>query len=98
MSKLTQLELSETLGFNRSTYAKSGTGDNEHDNHTLQKLADFFGVSVDYLLGRIDVDFIVKEENNQYDESPTPTYKKDPGLSEFESLFFFELEKLSEED
>ncbi|MGK5511737.1 helix-turn-helix domain-containing protein [Brevibacillus formosus] len=96
--KLTQLDLSETLGFNRSTYAKYETGDNEPDNQTLQKLADFFGVSVDYLLGRTDVDYIVKEENSHYDKSSSAIDKKDTGLSEFENLFFFELDKLSEED
>lgn len=82
--KLTQQELSEILGLNRSTYAKYETGDNEPDNQTLQKLADFFEVNIDYLLGRSD----------------TPSYsgKMNKPLTKFESLFFYELDKLSEED
>ncbi|MED1915803.1 helix-turn-helix domain-containing protein [Bacillus thuringiensis] len=99
--KLTQHELSETLGFNRSTYAKYETGDNEPDNQTLQKLADFFGVSVDYLLGRTDVDLIIKEENTHYDfedKNSSPTDKNVMILSELEHLFFHELDKLNEED
>ncbi|RFB31383.1 XRE family transcriptional regulator [Brevibacillus sp. VP] len=52
--KLTQHELSQLVGINRSTYAKYETGGNEPDNDTLQKLADFFGVSIDYLLGRVN--------------------------------------------
>jgi HTH-type transcriptional regulator, competence development regulator len=82
--KLTQQELSVTLGINRSTYAKYETGDNEPDNETLQKLADFFGVSVDYLLGRTD--------------DPATIHKSERPLTELENLFFYELDKLSEED
>lgn len=52
--KLTQHDLSKLVGINRSTYAKYETGDNEPDNDTLQKLADFFDVSIDYLLGRVN--------------------------------------------
>ncbi|MCR8987894.1 helix-turn-helix transcriptional regulator [Brevibacillus laterosporus] len=51
--KLTQADLSKLVGINRSTYAKYEIGINEPDNDTLQKLADFFGVSIDYLLGRV---------------------------------------------
>lgn len=58
---LTQQELANILGLNRSTYAKYETGDNEPDNDTLQKLADFFDVQVDYLFGRTD--------------DPTPPYQ-----------------------
>lgn len=50
--KLTQQELSFKLGINRSTYAKYEIGENQTDYDTLQKLADFFEVSTDYLLGR----------------------------------------------
>lgn len=52
--KLTQEQLSSLLKFNRSTYAKYETGENQPDYDTLQKLADFFEVSTDYLLGRTD--------------------------------------------
>lgn len=48
---LTQQEVANRLGIHRSTYAKYETGDNEPDHETLQRLADFFDVSVDYLLG-----------------------------------------------
>ncbi|WP_126425444.1 helix-turn-helix domain-containing protein [Brevibacillus marinus] len=49
---LSQQELANRIGLNRSTYARYETDDNQADYQTLQKLADFFGTSVDYLLGR----------------------------------------------
>ncbi|MGW8822268.1 helix-turn-helix domain-containing protein [Paenibacillus lautus] len=49
---LSQQELSNRLGFNRATYARYETGNTQPDFDTLQKLADFFDVSTDYILGR----------------------------------------------
>lgn len=51
---ISQQELSNRLGINRSTYARYETNDNQADYKTLQTLADFFDTSVDYLLGRTD--------------------------------------------
>lgn len=52
--KMTQEQLSNKLGIKRSTYAKYETGENEPDYEMLQKLANFFDVSTDYLLGFTD--------------------------------------------
>lgn len=52
--KLTQEELAEKLGITRGTYAHYEINKRQPDYETLQKLADFFNVSVDYLLGRTD--------------------------------------------
>ncbi|MCI1777706.1 MULTISPECIES: helix-turn-helix transcriptional regulator [Paenibacillus] len=52
--KISQQELSDRLGFNRATYARYETGNTQPDFDTLKKLADFFEVSTDYLLGRTD--------------------------------------------
>src|SRR5690606_375789 len=51
---LTQSELANTLGITRGTYAHYEIGKREPDYETLQKIADFFEVSTDYLLGRTD--------------------------------------------
>lgn len=48
----TQKELSKRLGLARTTYSGYESGKREPDNETLQKLADFYETSVDYLLGR----------------------------------------------
>jgi len=50
--KLTQADLSKMLGIHRGTYANYEAGKREPDNETLQKLADFFEVTTDWLLGR----------------------------------------------
>lgn len=50
--KVTQSELADILGIARTTYANYEQGTREPDNTTLNKLADFFEVSTDYLLGR----------------------------------------------
>jgi len=51
---LSQQELAHKLNINRSTYARYELGQTQPDFETLQKIADFFNVTVDYLLGRSD--------------------------------------------
>lgn len=50
--KITQAKLAQIIGIGRSTLAMYETDGSEPDFATASKLADFFGVSVDYLLGR----------------------------------------------
>ncbi|ASJ54447.1 transcriptional regulator [Brevibacillus formosus] len=99
-AKKTQDQVAKILGLDYSTISKYENNHSQPDNETLTKLADYFGVSVDYLLGRT-TDFFVKERDNHYIvevKNPSPTDNKEKGLSEFENLFFYELDKLSEED
>ncbi|TKI66670.1 helix-turn-helix transcriptional regulator [Lysinibacillus mangiferihumi] len=51
---LSQKELTDRLTINRSTYARYETSSTQPDFETLSKLADFYDVSIDYLLGRTD--------------------------------------------
>ncbi|MGE5574013.1 MAG: helix-turn-helix domain-containing protein [Bacteroidota bacterium] len=51
---LSQYRLAELLGFSRGQISNYEQGSREPDHATLQKLADFFDVSIDYLLGRTD--------------------------------------------
>jgi transcriptional regulator with XRE-family HTH domain len=53
--KLSQQQLADRLKINRSTYARYELGQTQPDFETLEKLADFFEVSTDYLLGRTDI-------------------------------------------
>ncbi|WP_271751536.1 helix-turn-helix transcriptional regulator [Cohnella sp. JJ-181] len=48
----TQEHLADLVGVARSTYANWESGKREPDLTTIEKLADIFEVSVDYLLGR----------------------------------------------
>jgi len=52
---LTQEDLAKILEISRSTIAGYETERKEPDYETLKKIADFFNVSIDYLLGRTDV-------------------------------------------
>lgn len=51
---LTQMEISKLLGMRRATYARYETNDNQANYDTLKAFANFFNVTVDYLLGRTD--------------------------------------------
>lgn len=49
--KLTQTELANLLNISHGAIAMWETDKRQPDNDTLVRLANFFGVSVDYLLG-----------------------------------------------
>ena len=65
-SKLTQAEMAEKLGISRSTIGMYETGAREPDFETLEKIADFFNVDIDYLLGRTEKTFILPETIGHY--------------------------------
>lgn len=50
--KLTQEEIAKIIGVARGTYTHYELNKREPDNDTLLKIANFFNVSTDYLLGR----------------------------------------------
>lgn len=52
--KITQLKLAMDLGLNQNAISRYETGEREADYKTLIALADYFGVSIDYLLERTD--------------------------------------------
>lgn len=52
--KLSQSELGEALGMNQNTISRYETGVREPGNRDLVLIADYFQVSVDYLLCRTD--------------------------------------------
>lgn len=51
---ISQLKLAMDLNMNQNSISRYETGEREADYETLIKLADYFGVSLDYLLGRSD--------------------------------------------
>jgi transcriptional regulator with XRE-family HTH domain len=52
--RLSQAELARLLNLGQSTIAMYEKNKRSPDHHSLIRLANFFGVSTDYLLGRID--------------------------------------------
>ena len=51
----TQRQIAEVLGVSQNTYSQYEIGVVNYSVEALEKLADFYGVSVDYLLGRTNV-------------------------------------------
>jgi transcriptional regulator with XRE-family HTH domain len=53
--RVNQSDVAYYLNIDRSTYGKYETGDSSPDYDKLVKLADYYKVSIDYLLGRTDI-------------------------------------------
>lgn len=51
---LRQREIAEILNVSQTTYSLYESGELDIPSAALIKLADFYGVSVDYILGRTD--------------------------------------------
>ena len=51
---ISQLKLALELNMNQNTISRYENMEREADYETLIKFADYFGVSLDYLLGRTD--------------------------------------------
>lgn len=69
--EISQRDLAKTLNISPSTIAMYETGQREPDNKTLSQLADYFNVSIDYILGRTD--------------DPTPPLNEDDPVSDLQS-------------
>jgi len=52
---LTQKQIAQMLGMSQTGYSKYETGENDIPTAILIQLADFYHTSVDYLLGRTDI-------------------------------------------
>ena len=56
-NKKKQFELTDYLGISKNAFTNWKIGDNSSYMKHLPKIAEFFGVSVDYLLGKEENDF-----------------------------------------
>ncbi|CEO04824.1 DNA-binding protein [[Clostridium] sordellii] len=59
---LNQVEFAKIFNVTKQTVSNWENGNRNPDSATLSKLADYFGVTVDYLLGRTDESTINKEK------------------------------------
>lgn len=78
----TQEETAKALGIKRSTYSHFENNRNNPDNETLVKMANYFNVSTDYLLGRDS-----KEDD-----------LKTADLADDDTIFTFEGKPIPEQD
>lgn len=96
---LTHQQVADFLGITRQAYANYENGEREIKAETLRKLAGFFNVSADYLLGTTDDPTPLKADEEPYDSLKEITnYLESLGVK---SMGFFDIEKwknLSPED
>ncbi len=68
---LRQIDVANETGIDQKTLSNYETEKTNPDSYALIKLADFFHVSIDYLVGRIDAEFssAQRQEINQHLDS-----------------------------
>lgn len=59
---LRQSDVARATGLDQKTLSNYETGKTNPDSYALIKLADFFGVTIDYLVERTDNNFLDKEK------------------------------------
>ena len=64
---LSQNELAEKLNMTQQRISAYEKGKREHDINTITQLADFFGVSTDYLLGKSNIRKTDAEIKKEFD-------------------------------
>lgn len=88
--KLTQKQLAEKINVTHVSISGYESGNRSPDTDTLQRLADFFEVSTDYLLGRTDSPTLTSQEK---DEAEFQAFANNPELN----VFYKELPESQEE-
>lgn len=63
---LTQSDLAERLGISKSSVSMYENGNREPDFETLETIADFFNVDMDYLTGRSSVSHYILKPNEVF--------------------------------
>jgi len=77
-AKITQKDLANILGVSRGTIGMYEIGQRDPDTETLKKIAKFFNVSVDYLLGNTDI-----KNSDTSKNKIAESLNDDPELSQF---------------
>lgn len=88
--KVSQQDLAKALNVSRSTVSMWETGASDPDTDSLQKIASYFSVSVDYLLG-----YNILEENKKLS---TVTENVGFDIVDTEYKFILQVRQLDERD
>lgn len=70
---LTQKEVAKRLQMSQPQYARTENGGRKPNGETLEKFADFFNVSTDYLLGKTDIK--ERNENNSIESTANVLFR-----------------------
>ncbi len=71
-SRLTQADVARAVGVSRTMIVRYESGERCPPLDILLKLADFFGVSLDYLVGRTDRPEINRSADSPETDDPDP--------------------------
>lgn len=95
---LTQEELAKALNITRSALSLYEIGKRDPDTETLKKMAEYFGVSIDYLLGRTNLPngFIPEEYQQKHKVTKRDINQYEETLKQLKAIFYND--KVSEED
>ncbi|AYD39598.1 helix-turn-helix domain-containing protein [Clostridium fermenticellae] len=81
---LTQKQLAEKIGVTPVTITRYENDNRKPDFDTLEKIADYFNVSIDYLLGRTDSKEIISNPKKDTSvEKISESLSDDPELANF---------------
>lgn len=72
--KLTQAEVAEELGIETNTYSRYENGTRSPSIDVLNKLADYFDTTVDYIIGRTDISTVPEYTPSTYTYPETTEY------------------------
>ena len=61
---ITQQDMADKLNTSRSCISNYESGNRQPDNETIKLIADYFDVSIDYLLGRSPIKTTFKKESS----------------------------------
>ena len=92
--RLTQKELAEEMELAQSTIAMLESGKKEGSTKTLKKLADFFNVTLDYLISEDEE----KDKITEYEEQSKIFFSKFGKLSEKDRNKIIKMIELFEEE
>jgi len=86
-NNLLQKDLAKILGLAQTTIANYENDKRFPDEKTLLKIVDFFNVSLDYLLGRLEIDNC-NEDFTQRDSIQLSTSSTDPAIYALKNSYF----------
>lgn len=90
---ISQYELADRLGFSRGQLANYEQGKREPDYNTLCKIASYFDVTVDYLIGHSDSPYF-----NKVEDSFTKDIEKGMLAKDLLNKYDFDIKDLTEDE
>lgn len=63
-SKMTQTDIAQILGITREAYGMYESGKRQVSIEVLDKLSEYYGLSIDYLVGRVRADETIESLTN----------------------------------